>query len=183
MAYSRQVGREFDKFLGTALTLVFESAEKFILRKSERSVVYGKYKKAFGSTLSNKRISNDFHELKRNGYVEDIDWQGERAVRLTNKGKIKIIEKIVEAHKSDDKIRFVSFDIPERLHRQRDLFRRTIKRIGFRQIQQSLWVTDKNVGEMVDMAASEFGISDYVAYIVSSSSNIDNLIKEKLVDN
>ena len=109
-----------------------------------------------------------------------METEGEVSIKLTNKAKIKIIDKIIEGKEKDNKYRFISFDIPERLHYYRDLFRRAIKRMGFRQIQQSLWVTDKNIGDLVEIAAKEYGVEEYVAYIVAETSNIDAHIKQTL---
>jgi uncharacterized UPF0160 family protein len=93
-------------------------------------------------------------------------------------GSNEIADKI----ESDSHFRFVSFDIPELMRKNRDAFRRAIKKLGFKQIQKSLWVTTKEIGELVEMAAEEYSVADYIAYFVSESSNIDRHI-EKMVEN
>ena len=115
------------------------------------------------------------YELKKSKYIE-ID-EGD-SVKLTNKAKIKLIDRIADTNINDGKLRLVSFDIPEIKRTNRNNFRRAIKRMGFRQVQKSLWVNNRNVGELVEMAAVEYKVSDYVAYFVAERSNIDHHISD-----
>ena len=124
--------------------------------------------------------------LRQKGYLEEsYDYKDKKggSVRLTNKAKLRLFDKISNSIKNDGRYRFVSFDIPEEMRSNRDKFRRSIKRLGFVQIQRSLWVVDRNVGEYVELAAYENKVEKYVAYIVSEKSDIDGyiarLIKKK----
>lgn len=171
--YSKEYGDAFFGLVDLALGLLINAADNFIVHKFNKRKYYNDYSDRTGGKYNGKQMSNQFYELKRRGYIEETELEGERAIRLTDKAKLKIVEKIVARQPSDRRLRYVSFDIPERLHYQRDLFRRTIKRIGFHQIQQSLWAIDKNVGKLVEIAAKEYKVEDYIAYIVSEGSNID----------
>ncbi len=174
----KNYSRAFWGSVESLLVFAFDMGEK-AAQSIRRSDLYQQYKDLCGDNLTGKQISNQIYELKRSKYIE-IEDDGERSIKLTNKAKIKIIESIVERKEQDHKYRFVSFDIPERLHYSRDMFRRIIKRMGFRQIQQSLWVTDKNIGQLVEIAAREYKVEDYIAYIVSEKSNIDFHVKQAL---
>ena len=129
--------------------------------------------------ISPRRVSKMLYELKKNKYIE---YREGDSVVFTNKAKIKIIDRLVEGKNSDNKYRLVSFDIPEIFRSNRNNFRRAIKRMGFRQVQKSLWVTDRNVGNLVEIAAIEYNVSRYIAYFVSDKSNIDNHIIKVLND-
>jgi len=122
---------------------------------------------------SKKKFSQAFYKLKQSGYIY---FEGE-SIRITNKTKMKMVDKF--GHQSNN-YRLVSFDIPERLKTNRNLFRRAIKRMGFKQIQKSLWVSNRNLGNLVEIAAEEYGVSDYVAYFISNKSNIDQHIRDLL---
>ena len=91
-----------------------------------------------------------------------------------------MIGHISERIKPGDIFLFVSFDIPEKLNSGRNSFRRVIKKLGFLKIQNSLWVINKNISDLVEMAAIEYGVAEYVVYIVSSETNIDQSIVERL---
>jgi len=124
---------------------------------------------------SNRKFTKMIYYLKSKGY---ISFEGE-SIRITDKTKMREVEKLIpkQSHKI---IRLVSFDIPERLKENRNRFRRAIKRMGFVQIQKSLWASDHNLGGLVEIAAKEYGVEDYVAYFVSSNSSIDKHIKNLL---
>jgi DNA-binding transcriptional regulator PaaX len=92
---------------------------------------------------------------------------------------MKMVDQIAKNTPVDNKYHLVSFDIPETMKTQRDHFRRTIKKLGFVQIQQSLWVSNKDLGEMVELASYEYGVEKYIAYFVSISSNIEYFIEKK----
>lgn len=154
----------------TAIVLIFNAAES--IGASIKHSELGRY---FGQStsdldISNRQISRMVYDLKRRNYIEISDGD---SVRLTNKAKIKIIDQIAGMETEDGKFRLVSFDIPETKRANRNNFRRAIKRIGFKQIQKSLWATEKNVSDLVELAADEYKVSDYVAYFVADRSNID----------
>lgn len=174
--YEKTLVFGIESFLG----LLFKASDKFVIKKFNRTKLFRQIREK-NKNITNTQLSKTFYELKRHKYIEIEKTDSNHAVRLTNKAKIKIIEEIAKKSNADKKYRYVSFDIPERLHDKRDLFRNVIKRMGFRQIQQSLWVTDKNIGSMVEIVAEEYGVSDYVAYIISETSNINEHVKKILI--
>ncbi len=129
-------------------------------------------------TVSN--ICKIFHSFKKSGYIEIVSANQNESIRFTNKARLAIIDKLAERHKADNKYCLISFDIPEKFRSSRDKFRRVIKRMGFCQIQKSLWVCDRSVGELVELAAKEYRVSDYVVYIISERTNIDQTIPQLL---
>jgi len=182
--YSKEYGDIFNNVftwgIESALRIILNVAENYRIKKFNKKEFYEDINDRYNNKLTKRQISDIFYELKRNKYIEFDTQDGERSIKLTNKAKIKLIEEIVNKESNDKENRFISFDIPERLHQRRDNFRRAIKRMGFRAIQQSLWVINKNVGEMVEIAAQEYGVEEYVAYIVSKKSNIDEHVEEVL---
>ncbi|PIS07668.1 hypothetical protein COT78_02390 [Candidatus Berkelbacteria bacterium CG10_big_fil_rev_8_21_14_0_10_43_13] len=134
----------------------------------------------YEQTLTCSKISHIFSNLKNRGYIEVKKHNGQESVVFTNKAKLAVIDKIAERSDVDNKYYIVSFDIPERMRIDRNKFRRTIKRLGFRQIQKSLWVTNKNFGEYVELAAYEYGVEKYVVYFVTDNTNISGIIDKML---
>lgn len=129
------------------------------------------------------KIAKILHSLKRSGYVriEKQDKDNQKII-FTNKAHLAIIDRQVARNPQDGIFRFVSFDIPEEKRRNRDQFRRSIKRMGFIQIQKSLWVTNKNVGNYVEIAANEYQVSEYIVYLVTVGTNIDWFLKDLFDD-
>jgi len=147
---------------------------------NQRYSVYSSIRKGVFSDWDDAKISKKMREMARVGYIR-INPEN-NSIEFTDKARLKIVDTLSEQSGSDGKNRFISFDIPEKKRVQRDGFRRTIKRIGFRKIQKSLWVCDKNVGELVEIAKREYDVDNYVIYIVSEKSDIDDYIKDKLED-
>lgn len=129
--------------------------------------------------LTCDNIAKFIFNLKKSGYIEIKKTSQGESIQFTNKARLSIIDRIVDRTVDDHKYRFVSFDIPERLRINRDKFRRALKRMGFIQIQKSLWVCNKNVGQFVELAAYEYGVEKYIVYIVSEKTDIDGIIQKK----
>jgi len=121
-----------------------------------------------------RRISNNIKSLERRGYIE-ID-QVSNSVKLTNKGQIKLIEKSTD-NSVDGKWRMLSFDIPEKLRKKREQFRRSLKRISYKQVQKSLWASPFVKAEEVDLIIKELGIGEYVAFLLVEKTDIESYLK------
>ena len=129
--------------------------------------------------LTCENIARLVSNLKRSGYVKVKKTSGGESIQFTNKARLSVVDRIVGRTETDHKHRFVSFDIPERLRISRDQFRRAIKKMGFIQIQKSLWVCNKNIGELVELAAYEYKVEKYIVYIISEKTDIDGIIERK----
>lgn len=132
----------------------------------------------FGKEWSRDKFTHSLHNLEKSGYVRFKNDEG-CSIEFTNKAKLKIIDNIASEITPDAHFRFVSFDIPEGMRTQRDKFRRTIKKLGFKQIQKSLWVINKNVGDLVELAAYEYGVEKYIVYIAADATDIDGILIKK----
>jgi hypothetical protein len=150
-------------------------------RKSVYKVAYQGWHK--NSDLA-KKICNYLQDLRYRELIEikKSESSGNDIIILTNKAKLRVVDKISAKIKSDRKYRFLSFDVPEVIRVNRNRFRKAIKAIGFRQVHKSLWVIDKNVSDLVEMAAYECKVEKYVAYIVSEKSDIDGIVDKIISD-
>lgn len=159
------------------LDCLLNIAESFMVcmdRKDMYKVLNGYY----DNELTIENIRKYFDSLRRRGYIEIS--KNNNSVCFTDKAKLKIVDKIAEKMSKENKYYFISFDIPEISRTNRNQFRRTIKRMGFREVQKSLWVCDRNVGELVEIAAKEYKVNDYIVYIVSDLTNINDNLKNLL---
>jgi CRISPR-associated endonuclease Cas2 len=145
-----------------------------------RYSIYSSLRKGAFSDWSDTKISKKLCEMERVGYIRH-DHQSD-SIEFTDKAKIRIIDTLSLNHEVDGMYRFLSFDIPEHKRSLRDGFRRAIKRLGFKQVQKSLWVCNKNVGDLVEVIIDEYKIDDYVTYIISEKSDIDDYIKKMFED-
>jgi len=90
-----------------------------------------------------------FHYLKQQKLIEAKKIGERLLVRLTDKGYSQLLKDQLRTYKkkSLDGVYFVVFDIPESQRKTRNLFRLFLKECGFKKLQQSIWFTDKEVGQ------------------------------------
>lgn len=119
------------------------------------------------------RGSKGFQKLLKHLRDKDvIDLGGER-IKLTAKGqellkKIYLSEiKIVKPEEWDGIWRLVSYDIPEKYRKSRDLFRSVLERNHFFQIQESLWVNPYECKEEIAVLAKDIDLTPYVIILVT----------------
>ncbi|MEI8060760.1 MAG: hypothetical protein WCG99_00490 [Candidatus Berkelbacteria bacterium] len=139
------------------------------------------YNQLNDSGFSRSEISNRIRDLVNSGHIEATEESGQKSVRLTRKGKIKLLEKS-ENKEIDGEWRFLSFDIPESLKTQRFALTRSLRRIGYRPIQKSLWVCPFNKADDIELIVSELGLSQYVANLKTSKTDITNHLNELFDD-
>jgi len=113
-----------------------------------------------------RRIVNEFKYKRLVDFVEEKD--GVVSVVLTELGERHAIrynpEKIC-IHKSatwDKKWRIVVFDIPEKKKKARDALRWELKKLGFKELQRSVWVYPYECKDAVDFLVEFFEIRNYV---------------------
>lgn len=119
-------------------------------------------RKEFKEKEIKKKLVKTLYEFRRQGYIENH--------RLTPKGIIKIlrikIKLLRKKKKWDGYWRIVIFDIPERKRKFRDLFRRTIKEIGFRQVQRSVWICPYDYLKDIRTLAENLLLEPFVVFML-----------------
>lgn len=136
--------------------------------------IYSSLRKGALSQWPETKITRQMYEMERVGYIKH-NHQSD-SIEFTNKARIRIIDTLSQKHEVDGMYRFLSFDIPEQKRALRDGFRRSIKRLGFKQVQKSLWVCNKNVSDLVEAIIIEYKVNEFVTYIISEKSDIDDHI-------
>jgi DNA-binding transcriptional regulator PaaX len=96
---------------------------------------------------------------------------------LSQKGKKKALtytfqEMKIPTHKWDGKWRLVAFDIPEEHKKARDALRWKLRRLGFQELQKSVFILPYECQNEIEFILEFFGIRKYVRYGVLES--IDN---------
>ena len=97
---------------------------------------------------------------------------------LTKEGKEKALTlklekiKIKDSKRWDGKWRIVIFDIPEDIKRKREIIRYLLKRIGFRELQKSVFVYPFDCEKEINYVVKNFHLKKYVRFIVAE--RIDN---------
>ncbi len=125
------------------------------------------------------------HTVKRlaaRGFLEKVRREGREFIQLTNEGRLELLcRKMQTPHKQtwDGKWRVAIFDIPEVAHATRDEMRTFLKKIGFRQLQQSVYITPHALSkESVDYLTNS-GLQKYIRFLRVDQCDDDTRIKKK----
>lgn len=94
---------------------------------------------------------------------------GTIALLLTKKGRLKSLNKQLDNIKNkkekwDGKWRMVAFDIPERHKKGRDALRQKLKKIGFCELQKSVFITPYKCKEEISLLVKFFNLDKYVRF-------------------
>lgn len=131
-----------------------------------------------GKKVLGEKVAHALANLNRYGYLEIVEKENQKAIRLTNKGKLKIWRPRIKKE-WDGRWRIVCFDIEEERKGARDSFRNYLKRLGFRQMQKSLWICpydiSEQVEELIDLLHLETNIDYFIADAVTNKDKYLNM--------
>jgi CRISPR/Cas system-associated endoribonuclease Cas2 len=136
-------------------------------------------KKSIYGTLESEKFFSRLRSVERRGYIAiDRGKVNQASISITNKGEIKLLESSI-GNVIDGKWRIVSFDIPESLRNKRNSLRRIIKKLGFKQIQKSLWACPYNKADNLKLVFDDLKINKYVAYFIVEKTDIGDHLNRK----
>lgn len=105
-------------------------------------------------------------------------------VELTVKGAKKLREwqkidyAIPRPTKWDGKWRVLIFDIPERQRELRDKIRNTLRTIGFKRLQHSVWVYPFDCEDFITLLKADFKIGKNLLYLVAEGVEYDRHLRD-----
>lgn len=163
-----------------ALEYLLETMENLAELSLDKRAAFRHLHNFSQDSWSKPEISSFIDSLRRRGYIYINRSDKNQSIQFTDKTKLALLDQLSFRNMLDAKNRFISFDIPELMKARRNAFRRLIKKLGFRQVQKSLWVCNRNVDELVELAAYKCGVEKYMAFIISEKSDIDGIIEKIL---
>lgn len=128
-------------------------------------------------------VSRAVKRLEEKGLICFEKKNGKSFVRLTKTGEkyIDILErkefKIKKPKKWDRKWRIVIFDIKEKRKGTREMLRKTLMRIGFVRLQNSVWVYPYDCEDLLIMLKADFYMGKDVLYIVADEIENEKTIR------
>lgn len=135
----------------------------------------GRYFKKYRGSLSRA-----IYDLKRRGYIEEVEDQGEKFLKLTPKGRLRLIKKKFLG-KWDGLWRIIAFDIPESRKKTRDIFRLKLSELDCQPIQKSVWITPNDVSteleELIDLLNLESNVDYFVSKAVTGEEKYLEMFK------
>lgn len=139
--------------------------------------MYEKYD--FGDSDKRKMVlTSTINRLRNEGFLEKIEKRGVKRYRATLKGKAKILSYIKKDKRWDGKWRIVVFDIPEKERKMRDFFRLKLNELGFRKLQESVFICPFNISNLVEELIELCEARNYIHYLlVEELDNRDVLMR------
>lgn len=120
------------------------------------------------------------NRLRKEKIITIEERDGKQTVILTKHGKRRILKYSLETLSIekpshwDGRWRLVVYDVAKRKKYLRDVFRETLKNIGFYQLQESVWLYPYPCEKEVTFLREYYGIGDDVVYVVATKLEDDS---------
>ena len=152
---------------GAAIDLFEDLADAGGLMSHSYETVYGWVPPRFRK----RNVKESVKRALRTGYIEKIFKNGRPYLRLTGKGKKKLVRDFpllsFQKKKWDRKWRLVLFDIQETSRGVRDQLRKKLKELDFAQFQQSVYITPHDLAEDMRDFLESHKLTDNVYIVVT----------------
>lgn len=118
-----------------------------------------------------RRLRQKLKEMHKAKLVRVYQIGDEYVVRITKKGKQQLLrynldELVIDKpERWDGKWRIVAYDIPKASSRARDALRTTLKRLGFLQLQKSVYLYPYPCGEAVEFIRQLYNVGEHVVLL------------------
>lgn len=113
-----------------------------------------------------KVIYNTFLRLKNSGFLEEVEERGKKHFKTSLSGKAKVLKFLIHKEKWDEKWRIVVFDIPEKNKHMRNFFRSKLSEMGFRKLQESVWICPYNIAQHLENLIELCQAEAFVHYLL-----------------
>lgn len=152
---------------GSLAYILLAALEKSIdgyVRLEDFAYHHYRYRYRYGvPELKKSALSKAVARLREKGLIEtDKTDVGKLILKLTDEGRTAIILSSEDVKKWDGKWRIVIFDIPEEKRVIRNLFRRNLKKWGFKQLQKSVWISKKDVMDKLFNYIKDLGAEKWI---------------------
>lgn len=159
-------GREaVTHFLGLLKDAAIESGEMFDQWARRRPYRLDPEDKLAEEKLAQRReFQKRTFYLKQKKFIKTKKIEGRLFYELTQDGRIELMKRVVTERPSlsHGEVCLVMYDVPTEGNLGRDAFRYFLKRIGFTQVQRSVWQTDKDAVKEVIGFVRDAKIEDWV---------------------
>lgn len=128
-----------------------------------------------GRPLKKSTLAQALKRLREKGLINEDRMDTNKVVfKLTEVGKDILGLDEFNEKTWDGKWRIVIFDIPEQKRLIRDLFRRNLKKWGFKHLQKSVWISKRNIFGKLTSYIKDLGIEKWVIVMESDRLSSDH---------
>jgi hypothetical protein len=124
--------------------------------------IFKKYKKEKGR----KNFSKLIYNLKTRGYIKVKNLENKQGIMLTKEGISKALKASFKIEggkrRKDGKWVMIIFDVPEKYRKSRSLLREILHSLGYKMLQQSVWISPYDVSEKTEKLLQIHSLDEYV---------------------
>lgn len=175
-----------DALLALALVGVFAVAATsphFLINITRAIIKFKKYNKKYNN-FDERTLARSLSGLNKNKIIILKEAGSKFTAKLTEKGKRVVREILFDEMKIekqkiwDKKWRIVIFDIPEnKRRRMRDAMRQKLQKIGFFQLQKSVWVCPYPCEKEIQLICEIFQVNPFVNIITAENIYNDDALR------
>lgn len=124
-------------------------------------------------------LKRTLERIRKEKLVKIVERDGQQIVELTKNGRRRIIKYSLENLSIDKpgvwdgRWRLVLYDVPHRRKQLRDVFRQTLKNLGFYQLQESVWLFPYPCEAQVSFLREFYGVGNEVIYVIATKLEDD----------
>ena len=122
--------------------------------------------KKYRDDKNKEKFRKLIYYLKRKNYIKVENLKGKKAIILTKEGLGKALKAsfIIDGkeRRKDGKWIMITFDMPAKNKKARDLLRSILYNLGYKIFQQSVWVTPYDVSEKTESLLQFYSLDRYV---------------------
>lgn len=126
--------------------------------------------------IGRQSFYNAIARMKKEGFIEEQYRKKQKRFLITEKGRLKILGLNQKVKDWDGKWRIVIFDIPEEKHDLRDFFRAKLQDMGYRFLQESVWICPYNIADKVEDLIELCHVGKYIHYLVVEELDNNNVL-------
>ena len=113
-------------------------------------------------------LAKTIYDLKRHGYIEEVEINGEKQLKLLPKGRLKLIKKKLFKN-WDGYWRIITFDIEEKRRKTRDVFRDKLSELNCAPIQKSVWISPEDISFELQNLIEILNLENNVDYFIAKA--------------
>jgi CRISPR-associated endoribonuclease Cas2 len=122
--------------------------------------------KKYRNEKNKEKFAKLIYYLKRKNYIKVGNLKGKQAIILTKGGLSRALKAsfVIEGKKKrkDGKWTMLIFDMPSKNKKARSLMRSVLINLGYKMLQQSVWVTPYDVSEKTESSLQFYLLDKYV---------------------
>ncbi|MBI5530944.1 MAG: CRISPR-associated endonuclease Cas2 [Candidatus Doudnabacteria bacterium] len=133
-------------------------------------------------SYTKKRYYSSLFDLKERGLITVGKKKNKKFIKLTKKGQLEALllkSQVMVSKEWDGKWRVIIFDIPEGSKEKRAMFRRMLKKMGYKKLQASVYISPYPLNREALVYLNKTGLSEFIRIMRVDDLGYDKDLKKK----